>query len=149
MRDDQSSNNISISMINCSSHLYIYYIQVRELRWLLDERPQEGVERLDSYAVHVRASVLKSFFRELPEPLLTFDLYDDFILAAEISDPQVIFWHLLAIEGSHAPESKWYICPLQHVARSILRLVRSKLLSFALCSSPKRSQSTSSKYCQQ
>ncbi|XP_049872025.1 unconventional myosin-IXAa-like [Pectinophora gossypiella] len=62
--------------------------KVRELRRLLDERPEEGVERLDLYAVHVRASVLKSFFRELPEPLLTFDLYDDFILAAEISDPQ-------------------------------------------------------------
>ncbi|XP_012548810.1 unconventional myosin-IXAa isoform X1 [Bombyx mori] len=62
--------------------------KVRELRRLLDERPEEGVEKLDSYAVHVRASVLKSFFRELPEPLLTFDLYDDFILAAQISDPQ-------------------------------------------------------------
>ncbi|CAH2230158.1 jg12504 [Pararge aegeria aegeria] len=62
--------------------------KVRELRRLLDERPDEGVDRLDSYAVHVRASVLKSFFRELPEPLLTFDLYDDFILAAEITDPQ-------------------------------------------------------------
>ncbi|XP_013169826.1 PREDICTED: unconventional myosin-IXa-like isoform X2 [Papilio xuthus] len=62
--------------------------KVRELCWLLDERPQEGVDRLESYAVHVRASVLKSFFRELPEPLLTFDLYDDFILAAEITDPQ-------------------------------------------------------------
>lgn len=62
--------------------------KVRELRWLLDESPEEGVERLDLYAVHVRASVLKSFFRELPEPLLTFDLYDDFILAAQISDPQ-------------------------------------------------------------
>lgn len=62
--------------------------KVRELRRLLDERPEEGVDRLDSYAVHVRASVLKTFFRELPEPLLTFDLYDDFILAAEISDPQ-------------------------------------------------------------
>ncbi|XP_059056104.1 unconventional myosin-IXa-like [Achroia grisella] len=62
--------------------------KVRELRRLLDERPVEGVERLDAYAVHVRASVLKGFFRDLPEPLLTFDLYDDFILAAEISDPQ-------------------------------------------------------------
>ncbi|XP_075979889.1 unconventional myosin-IXa-like isoform X4 [Anticarsia gemmatalis] len=62
--------------------------KVRELRRLLDESPEQGAERLDSYAVHVRASVLKSFFRELPEPLLTFDLYDDFIMAAQISDPQ-------------------------------------------------------------
>lgn len=62
--------------------------KVRELRRLLDERPVEGVEKLDSYAVHVRASVLKALLRELPEPLLTFDRYDDFILAAEITDPQ-------------------------------------------------------------
>ncbi|XP_013183816.1 unconventional myosin-IXa isoform X2 [Amyelois transitella] len=62
--------------------------KVRELRRLLDEHPEAGVERLDSYAVHVRASVLKMFFRDLPEPLLTFDLYDDFILAADITDPQ-------------------------------------------------------------
>ncbi|XP_048484766.1 unconventional myosin-IXAa isoform X2 [Plutella xylostella] len=63
--------------------------KVRELRHRLDEAPEEGIDKLDSYAVHVRASVLKSFFRELPEPLLTFDLYDDFILAAEITDKQV------------------------------------------------------------
>ncbi|XP_026741081.1 unconventional myosin-IXa-like isoform X3 [Trichoplusia ni] len=62
--------------------------KVRELRRLLDESPLEGVERLELYAVHVRASVLKTFFRELPEPLLTFDLYDDFIRAAQITDPQ-------------------------------------------------------------
>ncbi|CAG9790872.1 unnamed protein product [Diatraea saccharalis] len=62
--------------------------KVRELRRVLDERPEEGVERLELYPVHVRASVLKGFFRDLPEPLLTFDLYDDFILAAEITDPQ-------------------------------------------------------------
>ncbi|CAB3244549.1 unnamed protein product [Arctia plantaginis] len=62
--------------------------KVRELRRLLDESPEEGVERLDLYAVHVRASVLKGFFRDLPEPLLTFDLYDDFIMAAQISDLQ-------------------------------------------------------------
>ncbi|XP_028165219.1 unconventional myosin-IXa-like isoform X2 [Ostrinia furnacalis] len=62
--------------------------KVRELRRLLDERPAEGAERLELYAVHVRASVLKGFFRDLPEPLLTFDLYDDFIRAAEITDPQ-------------------------------------------------------------
>ncbi|XP_073960291.1 unconventional myosin-IXb-like [Choristoneura fumiferana] len=62
--------------------------KVGELRRLLDERPELGVERLDAYAVHVRASVLKGFFRDLPEPLLTFDLYDDFMLAAEITDPQ-------------------------------------------------------------
>jgi hypothetical protein len=32
--------------------------------------------------IHNIASLLKLYFRELPEPLLTFDLYDAFIAAA-------------------------------------------------------------------
>lgn len=40
------------------------------------------------YAVHVLTSVLKSFFREMPEPLLTFELYDEFLRAAELSQPE-------------------------------------------------------------
>lgn len=34
------------------------------------------------YHIHVLTSVIKTFFRELPEPLLTFDLYDEFIRAS-------------------------------------------------------------------
>lgn len=42
----------------------------------------------DSYGaqgVHIAAVILKSFFRELPEPLLTFDLYEDVIDFQQIS----------------------------------------------------------------
>jgi len=37
---------------------------------------------VDMYPVHVLTSVLKTFFRDLPEPLLTFELYDEFIQAS-------------------------------------------------------------------
>ncbi|XP_038120961.1 unconventional myosin-IXb isoform X4 [Culex quinquefasciatus] len=40
----------------------------------------------ESYNVHVLTNVLKSFLREMPEPLLTFDRYDDFLRAADLSD---------------------------------------------------------------
>lgn len=40
----------------------------------------------DSYNVHILTSVLKTFLREMPEPLLTFDRYDDFLRAADLSD---------------------------------------------------------------
>ncbi|XP_052282643.1 unconventional myosin-IXa-like isoform X3 [Dreissena polymorpha] len=50
---------------------------------------------VDEFPVHVLTSTLKTFFRELPEPLLTFDLYDEFIQASEIKDEreaiQVLF----------------------------------------------------------
>lgn len=33
--------------------------------------------------------MLKSFLRDMPEPLLTFDCYDDFIRAASLSEDRV------------------------------------------------------------
>lgn len=41
------------------------------------------------FQVHVLASVLKSFLREMPEPLLTFDCYDEFLRAANLSEDRV------------------------------------------------------------
>ena len=40
---------------------------------------------LDSYSVHVLTAALKSFFRDMAEPLMTYDLYDDFLWATQIS----------------------------------------------------------------
>lgn len=37
--------------------------------------------KLDSYSVHAVASAVGSFFRELPEPLLTRELYVEFLRA--------------------------------------------------------------------
>ena len=40
-------------------------------------------EKVDfsDYPINVLTSVTKSFFREMPEPLMTFELYDDYIRA--------------------------------------------------------------------
>lgn len=38
----------------------------------------------EKYQVHVLASVLKCFLREMPEPLLTFECYENFITAANL-----------------------------------------------------------------
>lgn len=40
----------------------------------------------EHFNVHVLTNVLKTFLREMPEPLLTFDRYDDFLRAADLSD---------------------------------------------------------------
>ena len=37
---------------------------------------------IEDHPVHVLTTVLKCFFRELPEPLLTFELYDEFLQAS-------------------------------------------------------------------
>uniref|UniRef100_A0A3B5LWC3 Rho-GAP domain-containing protein n=1 Tax=Xiphophorus couchianus TaxID=32473 RepID=A0A3B5LWC3_9TELE len=36
---------------------------------------------------HAVAGALKSYLRELPEPLMTFSMYDEWIQASNISDP--------------------------------------------------------------
>lgn len=41
--------------------------------------------------VHIVAGMLKSYLRELPEPMLTFDLYDDWINAMKINDQETRF----------------------------------------------------------
>lgn len=60
--------------------------KVKELKSKMDESDQ-GTIKFEGYPVHVLAAVLKSFLRDMPEPLLTFDCYDDFIRAANLTDP--------------------------------------------------------------
>ncbi|XP_025411896.1 unconventional myosin-IXb-like isoform X3 [Sipha flava] len=62
--------------------------RVNELKEIIDNSDVSKIE-LEKYQVHVLASVLKSFLREMPEPLLTFDCYDDFIRAASLSEDRV------------------------------------------------------------
>ena len=37
---------------------------------------------IEEHPIHVLTTALKCFFRELPEPLLTFELYDEFLQAS-------------------------------------------------------------------
>lgn len=60
--------------------------KIKELKAKMSENPHSTEMDFDSYNVHVLTNVLKSFLREMPEPLLTFDRYDDFLRAADLSD---------------------------------------------------------------
>lgn len=60
--------------------------KIKELKVKMSESPQSVEIDYESYNVHVLTNVLKSFLREMPEPLLTFDRYDDFLRAADLSD---------------------------------------------------------------
>ncbi|KAK9506129.1 hypothetical protein O3M35_008120 [Rhynocoris fuscipes] len=62
--------------------------KVRELKSRMEEGKIETIQ-FEHYQVHVLASVLKSFLREMPEPLLTFDCYDDFLRAASLTEDKV------------------------------------------------------------
>lgn len=42
---------------------------------------------LDDYNIHVIASVLKQWLRDLPSPLMTFELYEEFLRATGMATP--------------------------------------------------------------
>ncbi|CAH1796283.1 unnamed protein product [Owenia fusiformis] len=44
----------------------------------------------EDYSVHLLAGVIKQFFRDLPTPLLTFDLYDEFLRVSELVNPKEV-----------------------------------------------------------
>ncbi|XP_078740405.1 unconventional myosin-IXa-like isoform X7 [Lampetra fluviatilis] len=58
--------------------------KVKELRQQLDN--DVNSVNLDDYQVHVIGSVLKQWLRELPVPLMTFDLYDEFLRAVSVQE---------------------------------------------------------------
>lgn len=59
--------------------------KIKELMRKMDEPGSADID-YESYNVHVQTNVLKTFLRDLPEPLLTFDRYDDFLRAADLSE---------------------------------------------------------------
>lgn len=58
--------------------------KIKELKMKMSD--PKGEIDYELYNVHVLANVLKSFLRETPEPLLTYDRYDDFLRASELSE---------------------------------------------------------------
>lgn len=60
--------------------------KIKELKVKMDENPDDI--DFETYQVHVLASVLKSFLREMPEPLLTFECYENFITAANLKEDE-------------------------------------------------------------
>ncbi|XP_050731320.1 unconventional myosin-IXa-like isoform X3 [Eriocheir sinensis] len=51
------------------------------------ERDPDGVD-FNNTPIHVMATILKFFLRELPEPLLTYDCYDTLLHATELQDEE-------------------------------------------------------------
>ena len=60
--------------------------KIKELKTKMSDIVVDADVDYDTYNVHVLTSCLKSFLREMPEPLLTFDRYDDFLRASDLTD---------------------------------------------------------------
>ncbi|XP_028328146.1 unconventional myosin-IXb isoform X2 [Gouania willdenowi] len=58
--------------------------RARELHQILETNP-EGAS-LDNYPIHTITGLVKRWLRELPDPLMTFSLYSDFLHAVELPE---------------------------------------------------------------
>lgn len=61
-------------------------LKVKAVKAAIEADPA-GVD-FSEISVHVLATILKFFFREMPEPLLTYEAYDPLLHAAELQDPE-------------------------------------------------------------
>ncbi|XP_046430250.1 unconventional myosin-IXa-like isoform X2 [Neodiprion fabricii] len=106
--------------------------KVKELKLKMDEGALEDVD-FENYQVHVLAAVLKSFFRDMPEPLLTFEYYDDFLHAANLTDPHDRICTLFAILKK-LPKPNFDLMErlIVHLARVALHEVDNRMSSSAL-----------------
>ena len=77
--------------------------RVQQLKKLLEEESSSNKEGavsvvdLQEQPIHVLTAVLKAFLRELPQPLLTYERYDDFLRAADIVDTKERISSLMAL----------------------------------------------------
>lgn len=58
--------------------------QISEMNKLKDEIDNNISPNFKNYSIHVNCGVLKMYVRDLPEPLLTFERFDDFLGATSI-----------------------------------------------------------------
>ncbi|XP_068458393.1 unconventional myosin-IXAa-like isoform X2 [Clinocottus analis] len=90
--------------------------KIKELRLGLDT--DVSVVNLDDYNIHVIASVLKQWLRDLPSPLMTFELYEEFLRAMGQPDRREV------IRGVYSVIDQLSRTHLSTLERLIFHLVR-------------------------
>ncbi|XP_057189572.1 unconventional myosin-IXb isoform X2 [Triplophysa rosa] len=59
--------------------------RVKEVHKILEKDPQ--AVSLENYPIHIITGLVKQWLRELPDPLMTYRLYNDFLYAADLPEP--------------------------------------------------------------
>ncbi|XP_061595383.1 unconventional myosin-IXAa [Cololabis saira] len=90
--------------------------KIKELKLGLDTDVDSM--NLDDYNIHVIASVFKQWLRDLPNPLLTFELYEEFIRAMALQDKKEM------IRGVYSVIDQLSRTHLNTLERLIFHLVR-------------------------
>ncbi|XP_054982407.1 unconventional myosin-IXb isoform X3 [Sorex araneus] len=94
--------------------------RTRELRQALQTDPT--AVQLENFPIHAITGVLKQWLRELPEPLMTFAQYSDFLRAVELPEKQEQLAAIYAVL-EHLPEANH-----KSLERLVFHLVKVALL---------------------
>ncbi|ODM89527.1 GTPase-activating protein CdGAPr, partial [Orchesella cincta] len=92
---------------------------IQKLRNLFDE---DKIPNLDDdiaikQDIHAVSSLLKMYFRELPNPLCTYQLYDKFVTAAQASDEERLFRMREVVQELPPPHYRTLEYLMKHLAR--------------------------------
>ncbi|XP_053497500.1 unconventional myosin-IXAb isoform X3 [Ictalurus furcatus] len=93
--------------------------KIKELKMGLDT--DANAVNLDDYNIHVIASVLKQWLRDLPNPLMTFELYEEFLRATGLQDKKEL------VKGVYTVIDQLSRTYLSTLERLIFHLVRISL----------------------
>ncbi|XP_063770558.1 unconventional myosin-IXb isoform X3 [Pseudophryne corroboree] len=93
---------------------------MRELKTSLEKEPNSV--KLDNYAIHAITGILKQWLRELPEPLMTFAQYSEFLKAVELPGKQEQLCTIYKVLGQ-LPQANY-----NSLERLIFHLVKVALL---------------------
>ncbi|MCI4381971.1 hypothetical protein PGIGA_G00258110 [Pangasianodon gigas] len=93
--------------------------KIKELKMGLDT--DANAVNLDDYNIHVIASVLKQWLRDLPNPLMTFELYEEFLRATGLQDKKEV------VKGVYTVIDQLSRTHLSTLERLIFHLVRISL----------------------
>lgn len=93
---------------------------MRELKTSLEKDPTSV--KLDRYAIHAITGILKQWLRELPEPLMTFAQYSEFLKAVELPGKQEQLCTIYKVLGQ-LPQANY-----NTLERLIFHLVKVSLL---------------------
>jgi len=91
--------------------------RIIELRRLFEDEQEIDLEQENT---HTLCGVLKSFFRELAEPLLSYYLYDKFLMAADIQNYEIQMGYIRSLIA-HLPVS--YQNLFDYLIQFLLRIV--------------------------
>ncbi|CAD5111983.1 DgyrCDS1237 [Dimorphilus gyrociliatus] len=93
--------------------------QIKDLRRIFDLEPNAKLVNLKDYTTLTIAFIIKSYLRELPDPVLPVSFYEQFVTAAKMTDKREMLEEITGIFEMMPPKHK---STLTHIMRHIVKI---------------------------